>query len=427
MKTINKPSLDQWTDLCLRPVSQEKKLESSVREIMGQVRTQGKIAIQDYCEKYDKYRPEALQVPLDEIKNAGNLLSRDLKKAIKRAAWNIELFHRNQQKDLPIVYISRSIQCWQKDVPIEKVGLYVPGGTAPLFSTVLMLGVPARIAGCNEIALCTPASEDGKIHPATLYAADLCGIHHVYRIGGVQAIAAMAYGIDSIPVVDKIYGPGNQYVTLAKQLVVEEGIAIDMPAGPSEVLVMADETANPAFVAADILSQAEHGADSQAVLLCQSKSFAEQVQKELEEQLDVLPRKELAAQSIENSLTLIFDQIDEMMSFSNRYAPEHLILALEQARYWADHVTNAGSVFIGHYTPESAGDYASGTNHTLPTNGYARAYSGLNLQSFMKTIQYQEIQVEGLVDLGPDIKAMAEAEGLVGHANAVSIRLEKDV
>jgi len=426
MKIFDRPSKDLWPELINRPLINSRKLKSELRNILKQVRINGVSAIRSYTKEFDGYDPDPLLVSQAEVDKAVRELPERLKLAIDRAAHNIEIFHRNQQKELPVVYISQNIQCWQKDIPLEKVGFYIPGGTAPLFSTVLMLGIPAKIAACQKKVLCTPAGSDGKVHPAVLYAARLCGIEKIYRVGGAQAIAAMAYGIGEVPSVDKIFGPGNQYVTMAKQIVSEEGIAIDMPAGPSEVLVMADHSADPEFVASDLLSQAEHGVDSQVILLCMDKDFAELLDIAMEEQLKFLPRAEIARSVIKNSKTIILASPQEMMDFSNMYAPEHLIISFEESRKWAGRVKNAGSVFIGKYTPESAGDYASGTNHTLPTNGYAKTFSGLNLQSFMKTIQFQEIQSEGLYELGPDIIQMADAEGLRAHARAVEIRLERD-
>lgn len=426
MKTFDRPSRNLWSELIIRPLIESQKLESEVRDILKQVGRNGVSAIRSYTKEFDGYDPDPLSVSRAEVDAAVRELPTRLKLAIDRASQNIELFHRNQQKELPIVYISQNIQCWQKDIPIDRVGFYIPGGTAPLFSTVLMLGIPAKIAGCQEKVLCTPAGSDGKVHPAVLYAASLCGIEKIFRIGGVQAIAAMAYGIGAVSAVDKVFGPGNQYVTMAKQMISEQGIAIDMPAGPSEVLVMADQSADPEFVASDLLSQAEHGVDSQVILLSMDKEFAEQVDLAIEEQLKLLPRAEIARRAIENSKTIILGSRQEMMDFSNLYAPEHLIISFEESRKWAGEVKNAGSVFIGKFTPESAGDYASGTNHTLPTNGYAKSFSGLNLQSFMKTIQFQEIQPDGLNELGPDIVQMADAEGLRAHARAVEIRLERD-
>lgn len=424
MKRFIEPRKEEWPGLLTRPLFDYHDLRKRVGSILADVRAGGLEAALRYALEFDGHVPDPLAVPADEIIQAADRLPAELRSAIDRAARNIEIFHRNQQQTFPVVYISRSIQCWQKEVPVERVGFYIPGGSAPLFSTVLMLGIPARIAGCQEIQLCTPAGADGSVHPAILYAASVCGISSIFKLGGVQAIGAMAYGAGPVSAVDKIYGPGNQYVTMAKQLVSEEGIAIDMPAGPSEVLVMADDQADPRFVAADLLSQAEHGEDSQVVLLCQSEDFADRVDEETSILLSMLPRAAIARTALEKSLTVVFASQQDMMEFSNRYAPEHLIISTENARMLAGEVRNAGSVFIGAYTPESAGDYASGTNHTLPTNGFARAYSGLTLQSFLKTIQFQEIQQDGLADLGPDIIRMADAEGLKAHSLAVQIRLE---
>ena len=425
MKVFISPKKSEWINLLVRPALDAGDLKNKVGEILDDIKGKGFHAVRSYSRKFDGYDPDPVAISATDIEESKNRISSELRSAIDRAAKNIEIFHRNQLVDFPTVYISKSIQCWQKDVPIEKVGFYIPGGTAPLFSTVLMLGIPAMIAGCSKMELCTPANSMGEIHPAVLYAASICGITEVYRVGGIQAIGAMAYGAGEIESCDKIFGPGNQYVTMAKQLVSEDGVSIDMPAGPSEVLVMADSSANPEFVAADLLSQAEHGDDSQVILLCSSEAFAISVNLALEEQLLSLPRAETAKKALENSRTIVLDSLDDMMEFSNLYAPEHLIISVVKARAWAEKVINAGSVFIGQYTPESAGDYASGTNHTLPTSGYARSFSGLNMHSFMKTIQYQEIQKEGLFDLGPDIITMAEAEGLRGHANAVGIRLKE--
>ncbi len=425
MKTIIKPERDQWPELCLRPEFNPDVLEKEVMVLLNRIRIEGVPAINEFTEKFDGYLPSPMQIGGDAISRAGDELSPDLKKAINVAAENIRTFHRSQLRDVNKVDISLGVRCWQKDVPIDSVGLYIPGGTAPLFSTVLMLGIPATIAGCSDISLCTPAGKDGEIHPAILYAASLCGIDKVYRIGGVQAIGAMAYGIALIPKADKIFGPGNQYVTMAKQIVSRQTTAIDMPAGPSEVLVMADETANPGFVAADLISQAEHGSDSQVILLCRSRDFASQVQDELDIILQDLPRAEMAKDSLKNSKSIVFETNEKMLDFSNVYAPEHLIISVKDAGVIAEKVKNAGSVFIGNYSPESVGDYASGTNHTLPTNGYAKAYSGITTQSFMKTIQFQELTSEGLEQLGPVVEKMAKEEGLDGHALAVSKRLNK--
>jgi len=425
MKKFVEPPRGEWPGLLTRPVFNEASLEESVSGLLRRIRNEGLPAVLDLAEKFDVYRPLNLMAGTEEIEQASLLVDDDLKKAMKRAAANIERFHLSQLSRKQEILIEPGISCWQKDVPVESVGLYIPGGTAPLFSTVLMLGIPARIAGCREISMCTPAGKDGKVHPAILYAAGLCGIGKVFRIGGVQAIGAMAYGISPVPKADKIFGPGNQYVTMAKQLVSREGTAIDMPAGPSEVLVMADESAIPLFVAADLISQAEHGPDSQVILLCRTEEFVNSVMKELDGILESLPRAGTARKCLENSRAVVFSEIGDMIDFSNAYAPEHLIISLSGAQEAAEKIINAGSVFIGNYSPESAGDYATGTNHTLPTNGYARAFSGLTTKSFMKTILFQELTREGLGSLGPDVIRMAAEEGLDGHALAVSVRLNE--
>ncbi len=360
------------------------------------------------------------------IRNSISLSPEDLKKAIELARKNIEIFHSAQREEINIVETTPGVQCWRKSVPIEKVGLYIPGGTAPLFSTILMLGVPAKIAGCKEIVLCTPPDSAGNIHPAILYTADLVGITQIFKVGGAQAIAAMTYGTATIPSVNKIFGPGNQFVTKAKELVQQDGVAIDMPAGPSEVLVIADETSKPAFIAADLLSQAEHGTDSQVILLSDNMTIIEQTLVELNKQLEQLPRKAIAAEALKFSRAILLDQMEDCVNLSNLYAPEHLIIASESAEIIAREVTNAGSVFLGNYSCESAGDYASGTNHTLPTNGYARNYSGVSLDSFVKKITFQKLSKQGLENIGPAIEVMAEAEELMAHKNAVSIRLKNE-
>jgi histidinol dehydrogenase len=357
-----------------------------------------------------------------EISGSAALISSELRKAIQTAAANVQLFHEKQVQEIEIIETMPGVQCWRKMVGIEKVGLYIPGGTAPLFSTILMLGIPARIAGCKEVVLCTPPDKEGNLHPAILFTTQLVGITKIYKIGGVQAIAAMAYGTETVPQVYKIFGPGNQYVTCAKQLIQQEGIAIDMPAGPSEVCVLADESANPSFVAADLLSQAEHGVDSQVMLVTSSSLLVENVQMEIEKQLAVLNRKEIAAKALENSTIILVKDIDEGIHLANEYAAEHLIIACKDDQIIAGKIINAGSVFLGNYSPESVGDYASGTNHTLPTNGFARAYSGVSVDSFVKKITYQRISKEGLDNIGRVVELMAEAEGLTAHANAVRIR-----
>ena len=387
------------------------------------MKEEGDRAVLDYEEKFDKVVLASLAVSEEEQQEAENLVSEDLKAAIRLAKQNIETFHAAQRFEGKKVQTQPGVTCWQKAVAIEKVGLYIPGGTAPLFSTVLMLAVPARIAGCKEIVLCTPPGRDGKVHPAVLFAAKVAGVNRIFKAGGIQAIAAMAYGTESVPKVYKIFGPGNQYVTAAKQLVSLRDVAIDMPAGPSEVEVLADETANPIFVAADLLSQAEHGVDSQAILITTSVELQQAVKVEVERQLALLPRKEIAEKSLANSKLIVVDSMTEAIELTNAYAPEHLIIETEDYLSVAERIVNAGSVFLGSLTPESAGDYASGTNHTLPTNGYAKAYSGVSLDSFIRKITFQEIKPEGLNIIGPAIELMAANEQLDAHKNAVSVRL----
>jgi histidinol dehydrogenase len=425
MRKLLYPNKAEWADLAKRPVKDLQELEPTIRNIFKLVQEQGDEALYQLAEKYDGKRPAQLLATPEELTSAESEISPELKEAILQAYSNIQLFHLQQAEQMPIVETMPGVNCWRKSVAIEKVGLYIPGGTAPLFSTLLMLGVPAKIAGCKQIILCTPPSKDGNIHPAIRYTASLLGIEMIVKAGGAQAVAAMAFGTESVPAVSKIFGPGNQYVTMAKQLVMQLGVAIDMPAGPSEVLVMADETADPAFVAADLLSQAEHGPDSQVILLSTSESIVDEVNAEIEKQLQELPREAVAAQALENSMAIVLEDAQQMLDFSNLYAPEHLILAIQDLETIANGVVNAGSVFLGNYTPEAAGDYASGTNHTLPTNGYARTYSGVSLDSFVKKITFQHISQEGLQNIGRTIEVMAEAEGLQAHKNAVSIRLKK--
>jgi histidinol dehydrogenase len=425
MRKLLYPNKAEWADLAKRPVKDLQELEPTIRNIFKLVQEQGDEALYQLAEKYDGKRPAQLLATPEELTSAESEISPELKEAILQAYSNIQLFHLQQAEQMPIVETMPGVNCWRKSVAIEKVGLYIPGGTAPLFSTLLMLGVPAKIAGCKQIILCTPPSKDGNIHPAIRYTASLLGIEMIVKAGGAQAVATMAFGTESVPAVSKIFGPGNQYVTMAKQLVMQLGVAIDMPAGPSEVLVMADETADPAFVAADLLSQAEHGPDSQVILLSTSESIVDEVNAEIEKQLQELPREAVAAQALENSMAIVLEDAQQMLDFSNLYAPEHLILAIQDLETIANGVVNAGSVFLGNYTPEAAGDYASGTNHTLPTNGYARTYSGVSLDSFVKKITFQHISQEGLQNIGRTIEVMAEAEGLQAHKNAVSIRLKK--
>ena len=425
MKVIEYPERKQWDELLKRPVMETEGLFDTVRGIIAKVRSEGDKAVMAYEKMFDKVELETLGVTEAEMDEAEALVPEDLKNAISLAKENIATFHASQQFVGKKIETRPGVTCWQQAVGIEKVGLYIPGGTAPLFSTVLMLAVPAKIAGCREIILCTPPGRDGKVHPAVSYAARMAGITRVFKVGGVQAIASMAYGTESIPKVYKIFGPGNQYVTASKQLVSLRDVAIDMPAGPSEVEVLADETANPAFVAADLLSQAEHGVDSQAILITTSADLLQAVRREVERQLELLPRKEIAARSLENSKLIVVESMSQAIEMTNDYAPEHLIIETKDYESVASQVTNAGSVFLGAYSPESAGDYASGTNHTLPTNGYARAYSGVNLDSFTKKITFQEIVPEGLRTIGPAIETMAANEHLDAHKRAVTVRLNE--
>lgn len=424
MKILINPPREQWDEILARPSATGTATEEKVSGMLESLKASGWDEVCRLTSELDGYLPEPSLVPEDEIKMAGNLLPAALKQSIALAADNIRKFHASQARAANLVSISPGITCYQKWVPVERVGLYIPGGTAPLFSTVLMLAIPAQIAGCKELILCSPGNREGKIHPAILYTAAWCGITTIYRIGGVQAIAAMAYGLGPVPKVDKIFGPGNAWVMMAKQLIGRSGVAIDMPAGPSELLVVADDSANAAFVAADLLSQAEHGADSQVLLLTTSWELAEQVQYESERQLLKLPRKDIAAKALANSRIVVLQDEPSIMEMVNRYAPEHLILATENCSRLAEQVRHAGSVFLGHYSPESAGDYASGTNHTLPTSGYARAYSGITLDSFMKSISFQELTSGGLQSIEPAIRLMATAEGLIGHVIAAAIRKE---
>ena len=423
MILISNPDKFQWQEILKRPVMNTENLFDTVRSVIDRVKAEGDCAVLDYEKKFDKVVLTSLAVSEEEQQEAENLVSEDLKAAIRLAKQNIETFHAAQRFEGKKVQTQPGVTCWQKAVAIEKVGLYIPGGTAPLFSTVLMLAVPARIAGCKEIVLCTPPGRDGKVHPAVLFAAKVAGVNRIFKAGGIQAIAAMAYGTESVPKVYKIFGPGNQYVTAAKQLVSLRDVAIDMPAGPSEVEVLADETANPIFVAADLLSQAEHGVDSQAILITTSVELQQAVKVEVERQLALLPRKEIAEKSLANSKLIVVDSMTEAIELTNAYAPEHLIIETEDYLSVAERIVNAGSVFLGSLTPESAGDYASGTNHTLPTNGYAKAYSGVSLDSFIRKITFQEIKPEGLNIIGPAIELMAANEQLDAHKNAVSVRL----
>ena len=423
MILISNPDKFQWQEILKRPVMNTENLFDTVRSVIDRVKSEGDRAVLDYEKKFDKVVLTSLAVSEEEQQEAENLVSEDLKAAICLAKQNIETFHAAQRFEGRKVQTQPGVTCWQKAVAIEKVGLYIPGGTAPLFSTVLMLAVPAKIAGCKEIVLCTPPGRDGKVHPAVLFAAKVAGVNRIFKAGGIQAIAAMAHGTESVPKVYKIFGPGNQYVTAAKQLVSLRDVAIDMPAGPSEVEVLADETANPVFVAADLLSQAEHGVDSQAILITTSVELQQAVKVEVERQLALLPRKEIAEKSLANSKLIVVDSMEEAIELTNAYAPEHLIIETEDYLSVAERIVNVGSVFLGSLTPESAGDYASGTNHTLPTNGYAKAYSGVSLDSFIRKITFQEIKPEGLNIIGPAIELMAANEQLDAHKNAVSVRL----
>lgn len=423
MKLITYPEPSQWKELLKRPVMNTEALFDMVRDVIAHVKAEGDQAVKEYEAKFDKVDLDTLAVSAEEWQEAEMLVSEELKNAILLAKENIAAFHVRQRFVGQKVETAPGVYCWQKAVGIEKVGLYIPGGTAPLFSTVLMLAVPAKLAGCQEIVLCTPPARDGKVHPAVLYAAKVAGVSCIFKAGGIQAIAAMAYGTESVPKVYKIFGPGNQYVTAAKQLVSLRDVAIDMPAGPSEVEVLADETANPTFVAADLLSQAEHGVDSQAVLITTSPELQQAVKDEVERQLAELPRREIAEKSLANSKLIVVRTMEEALQMTNAYAPEHLIIQTKDYGLLAERVVNAGSVFLGPLSPESAGDYASGTNHTLPTNGYAKAYSGVSLDSFIRKITFQEILPDGLRQIGPAIEVMAANEYLDAHKNAVSVRL----
>jgi histidinol dehydrogenase len=422
MKVYKNPSRVIWPELVTRPTEQFAEIEARVIQIMEQVKSDGDAAIRSLTKTIDGVDLETTVV---KIESYASHVDNELKKAIRLARKNIATFHKAQQEKSVKVETTAGVTCWRKSVPIEKVGLYIPGGSAPLFSTLLMLATPAMIAGCKELIICTPPQKDGSLHPVIGFVCELLGIQKVFLIGGSQAIAAMTYGTPTVPKVDKIFGPGNSYVTIAKQLAQKHGVAIDMPAGPSEVLVIADATSNAEFVAADLLSQAEHGPDSQVILISTSAEIVEQVQEELAKQLPLLPRSEIAKAALENSRAIIVSRMEMAFELSNRYAPEHLILSFDDAKTWLDYVFNAGSVFIGKYACESAGDYASGTNHTLPTNGYARAYSGVSLDSFMKKITFQTISRKGLQNLGPTIEKLAEAESLQAHKNAVTVRLKE--
>lgn len=424
MKIYNNPEPETWKELTTRPQLELGFLESSVRNILNRVKKSGDRAIRELTLQYDQVQVEDLQVSNEEISYAIKAVSPSLKKAIESAARNIETFHRAQHREEQVIETMPGVSCWRKAKPIQKVGIYIPGGSAPLFSTVLMLGIPARIAGCEEIILCSPPGRDGRLHPAILFAAQHVGITRIFKAGGAQAVGALAYGTETIPSVYKIFGPGNQYVMKAKQLVTDEGLAIDMPAGPSEVLILADNSAQPEFIAADLLSQAEHGEDSQVMLVLLDKSLETPIRKALDTQLASLPRKKIAEKALANSHIVFFGNAESALAFVNDYAPEHLIINMKNAEEIADRITNAGSVFLGNYSPEALGDYASGTNHTLPTNGYAKAFAGVSLESFTKQVTYQKISKQGIQHLGPVVETLAEAEELIGHKRAVQIRLE---
>lgn len=427
MQRISYPKKEQWASLSQRPIVEQAHLLQIVDQIFSEVKLHGDAAIHKFTKKYDKVELDAFMVSKGACIAAEKNVSKELQAAIKLAKNNIETFHLAQQEEKKVIETSIGVTCWRESRAIEKVGIYIPGGSAPLFSTVLMLGIPALIAGCKEIILCTPPDRNGNVHPAILFTAHLLGIERVAAVGGIQAIAAMTFGTTTIPKVDKLFGPGNQFVTAAKQRAFKNGIAIDMPAGPSEVLIIADETAVPAFVAADLLSQAEHGADSQVVVLSTSEKILNDVDKAIQDQLRLLPRQSIAAAALKNSLSIVFPTIEECIEFSNYYAPEHLILAIDDYHSYTHLVQHAGSVFLGNYSCESAGDYASGPNHTLPTNGFARSYSGVSVDSFIKKVTFQEISKTGLQEIGPSIELMAEAEQLFAHKNAVAIRLKNNL
>jgi histidinol dehydrogenase len=424
MIRYNQPPKEKWADILQRPAMEAEELQEQVANILERVQQTGDLALKTLTRQFDGVELDQLAVSREETEAAKAIVPDELKAAIQVAYQNIQLFHEAQQVESPRIETMPGVQCWRRSLPIERVGIYIPGGTAPLFSSILMLGVPAKIAGCREIVLCTPPGKDKSIQPSMLYTADLLGIDKIYKVGGAQAIGAMAYGTESVPKVDKIFGPGNQYVTMAKQLVQQTQTAIDMPAGPSEVLIIADEQADPTFIAADLLSQAEHGIDSQVVLLTTSDALIDRVEAAIETQLQQLPRQSIARKVMEHSPAIVLSDLNSAMELSNSYAPEHLILSLEQPEALAEQVRHAGSVFMGYYAPESVGDYASGTNHTLPTNGFARAYEGVSLDAFVKKITFQQLSPEGLQNIGPYVEKMATAEQLEAHRLAVSVRLE---
>ena len=424
MKIINNPNRESWSEVLKRPTQTVGDIEATVTEIFTKVSETGDVAIKAFTKKFDGINLESNVVTPNEIELAVQQVPEKLQKAIRLAKQNIEVFHTAQKTSKTAIETAKGVQCWQEKRPIQKVGLYIPGGTAPLFSTVLMLAVPAQIAGCKDIVLCSPPNKEGILAPEILFAAQLCGITKIIKVGGIQAIAGLTFGTETIPHVYKIFGPGNQFVTVAKQLATKYGVAIDMPAGPSELLVVADKTANASYIASDLLSQAEHGADSQVILVSTSKRLIDEVSAEVGIQLEVLPRKSIAEKAIANSKLIYVENDDIALELINKYGPEHFIICCENEDLYIDGISNAGSVFIGDYTPESAGDYASGTNHTLPTNGFSKAYSGVNLDSFLKSMTFQKISKEGLLNIGEAIELMAEAEGLQAHKNAVTIRLK---
>jgi len=425
MIKIDNPDRSSWDELLKRPTQTYAQIEGTVLEVFKEIQAKGDDAVNFYTQKFDGIQLKKIQVSDSEINLANDQVNQDLKNAIKLAKQNIEKFHKAQVTSPIYVETSEGVNCWQEKRPIQKVGLYIPGGTAPLFSTILMLAIPAKIAGCKEIILCTPPDKNGNINPAILFTAALCGIDKIFKVGGIQAIGAMTFGTETISKVYKIFGPGNQFVTVAKQMATKYNVSIDMPAGPSELLVVADDTAEPSFVASDLLSQAEHGADSQVILVSTSKELIYSVEREIESQLAVLPRKKLAEQAIANSKLIFVEDHKTALELIDEYGPEHFIVATNNNNYYVENIANAGSVFIGNYTPESAGDYASGTNHTLPTNGYAKQYSGVNLDSFMKSMTFQELTPRGIQNIGTQIELMAAAEGLQAHKNAVTLRLNK--
>lgn len=424
MQIINNPNKETWSDILKRPTQTVDDIEGIVGEVFKEVQKNGDKAIQRYTERFDKVVLQSNLVSSEEIEEAIKRIPDTLKEAIKNAKQNIETFHTAQKTSKVNIETANGVQCWQEKRAIESVGLYIPGGTAPLFSTVLMLAAPAQIAGCNEIVLCSPPNKEGELAAEILYAAKLCGVTKIFKVGGIQAVAALTFGTETMPQVYKIFGPGNQFVTVAKQLATKYGVAIDMPAGPSELLVVADENANPAYIASDLLSQAEHGTDSQVILVSTSKDMIAKVSKEVSTQVEVLPRKDIAEKAIDNSKLIYIEDDKTALELINQYGPEHFIICTQNEDFYVNGIRNAGSIFIGDYTPESAGDYASGTNHTLPTNGFSKAYSGVNLDSFLKSMTFQKISKEGILNIGETIELMAEAEGLQAHKNAVSIRLK---